>query len=162
MAVGTLNPERARLHLIAASAPPLIVLGALGLLPKDPSYAAHARLLMTAIALAAILGGIVALTLSYRRYGDAALRARYRTAPSAMRDTMKFLLQECQLGRRGRLELLILAVLASACWEPLVNGLSSLSWDHFTRRAAPLPSSQASASCCSPCTGAATCSTRFT
>ena len=97
MDVGTLNPERARLHLIAASALPLIVLGALGLLPKDPSYAAHARLLMTAIALAAILGGIVALTL--RTAATATPPAHYRTAPSAMRDTMKFLLQECELGR---------------------------------------------------------------
>jgi hypothetical protein len=108
--------KRELLTLSAAILLPVAMLCTLVAWPKEPSFASEQRLLMTVVALATAVVGLPAITFTHRRYRMALLRSCYRQAPSAMRDTMKFLIHECELGRRGRLTLMLLATSSASAY----------------------------------------------
>jgi hypothetical protein len=102
--------RQARRVLLGSALLPGGVITAITLLPKSPEYAASDRFAMTAVTLGTAIGGCVGLTMAWRRYRDAAVVARYPQATRLMKDTMKFLLGERELARKGRLPLLAVTV----------------------------------------------------
>jgi hypothetical protein len=106
--------RRSKRWLLVATLVPATVIAVLATLPKDAAYAAVDRFVMTLLAVATALAGVIGVTVAWRSYRGTAVRAYYHKAPRAMKDTLQFLLQERRAARRYRLPLLFGVVSASA------------------------------------------------
>lgn len=72
-------------------------------LPKDSSYAATQRFVLTTLVFATAIIGVTGFSWSRRRYKEAVLLQRYGAASGAVRDTLSYLRHEQRLARRGQL-----------------------------------------------------------
>jgi len=107
---------RARRRFLLSTVAPLVLIAGLVLVPKDPAYAAPGRLAMTMATLAASVWAMIGITLTWRRYRDAVLQARFAKGTRPIRDTVQFLLHERRLSRRYRLAFLVGLIISTATW----------------------------------------------